>query len=170
MIWPYLGIDRITECPTAQRQANTKFDYTILARIGGARPDVPWRMMVPDDPTHTTSDFHYMQGIPLLIEEDSEWYNRRVDDGTWAWDDEFTDRHTDTANIAYLDGSAGKFENHNYSTPQRQDKSRDLTAKKLRLEVGSKWYYVYDAWTNTPGTVLGYGWMNKPQAPGLARN
>ena len=169
VLWPYVsGVNRITECPTAQRHANTKFDYTILARIGGARPDVPWRMMYPVDPKNTSGDDAYMQAIPLLIEEDEEWYNKRVDDGTWAWYDEFTDRHDGRGNIAYLDGSAGQFAATNFSTPKRQDKAKDMTAMKLRLEVGQTRYYVYDAWTNTPHTVKGFGWMNQPQPPGVA--
>lgn len=169
VLWDYVGhVDAITECPTAQRGANAFFDYTALARIGGARPDVPWRMMYPVDPADANGEYVAMQGIPLLIEEDEHWHNSKVDDGTWAWDDEFTDRHSGGGHIAYLDGSAGKFNVTNYSTPEQQDKTRDLTARKLRLVVHEKWYYVYDVFRQTPHTERGFGWMNRPGPPGEA--
>jgi len=157
VIYPYLsGTDNITECPKARRQANTLYDYCILARLSGARTDLSWSMLYPANPANPGEDLQRMQSIPLLIEEDAVFYNGPIDDGTWAWYDQFTDRHSGGANIAYLDGSAGRFEGSKGPDPQAEE-PQDLTALDLVLVAGSREFPIYHKWpTDT------WGWVNRP--------
>lgn len=157
VLWPYISKrDNITECPTARRQANTLYDYCALARIAGAYPELAWDVLYPEDPSKPNDKWLRFQAIPLLIEEDATWYNSKVDDGTWAWYDQFTDRHFGRANLSYLDGSAGTFESPKGQDPDKEE-PLDLACIDLRLEAGNRLFTVYDAVNDD------WGWINKPR-------
>src|SRR5262249_21458726 len=121
----FSGIDKILECPTAIREANTFFDYTVIIRMAGARVDLPWKMTYPEDPTRPTQTGRYFPALPLLIEEDTFFYNASYDDGSWANYDQFTDRHARGANVGFLDGGAKRFFASN-STNSEQESPIDL--------------------------------------------
>lgn len=156
VIYPYIrGVDRIMECPTARRTANTWFDYTVVIRLAGARTDLMWYMTYLEKPNDDKSGLRF-SAIPLLIEEDELWYNKTYDDGSWAWNDQISERHRRYANLGYLDGSAGKFRSP--KGPNRyKEEPGDLTAQQCKLWANGKSYLVHD--TNDKE----FGWANNPK-------
>ncbi len=158
VLFPYLShYDKILECPTGQREANTFFDYTMLARMAGARTDLQWRMSYPLFPEQNmASEREYFQALPLLVEEHGRWYNSQVDDGTFAWYDQFSDRHGGEGSIAFLDGSAGHFDPPTGPVWALKEQE-DLEVRDLRLHVGSRLFPVYNT------SAQEYGWANRPR-------
>ncbi|MCA9312526.1 MAG: DUF1559 domain-containing protein, partial [Phycisphaerales bacterium] len=151
------NVDEALECPTARRDANTFFDYTLIARMAGARLNLRWRMNYPLEPQnqYTGTDRDQFRVLPLLVEEHEVFFNEEWDDGTFAWYDQFADRHTLGAHIAYIDGSAERF------VPPRgpdtmTEEPQDLKTIHLFLGVGERWYPVHD-----PGSP--FGWVNRPR-------
>ncbi len=157
-IYPYVSrVAHAVECPKAKRQANNEFDYTFVAGMAGARLDIPWRTLYPADPRSPGRDMVAFQAMPILIEEDEVWYNDSVPDGTWAWYDQFSDRHGGTCNLAYLDGSGGPFKSPKGPSPAREE-PQDLKALHLVVET-------------RPGKTFAglhlsdfdqFGWVNHP--------
>lgn len=148
--------DKILECPTTKRSANGYFDYTMVARFAGARTDLSWKVTYPTNPAQTNSPREYFIAIPLLIEEDELFWNHQWDDGMWAFNDQFTDRHARGAHVAYLDGSASRFVSpkgplHNVAEPQ------DLIAEDLMLEAKGRQFPVYYSDSTE------FGWVNFPR-------
>ena len=162
VLYKYLShVVRILECPSAKRLPNGLFDYTMLARASGARTDLQWALTYPVHPDEgPSSEIKRFPGILLLVEEDAVWYNEEVPDGNWAWHDQFTDRHSQAANVSYLDGSAGSFVSPKGHDPNRSEVD-DLDVINLRLQVGEHEFVVYDSYRN--GDVPDpFGWINRP--------
>jgi prepilin-type N-terminal cleavage/methylation domain-containing protein/prepilin-type processing-associated H-X9-DG protein len=147
--------DRILECPGARREANGWFDYTMIIRMAGAKTDLCWEMTYPINPAEAQSPRRSFLALPLLVEEDSRFYNSGFNDGSWANLDQLTDRHTQAANIAYIDGSATRFLSPKGPDPEREEPG-DLKAQHLRLLALRHEYPVWES-DNTE-----FGWVNKP--------
>jgi prepilin-type processing-associated H-X9-DG protein len=147
--------DKILECPTTKRAANGFYDYTMLIWMAGARTDLQWKMTYPINPALATSRREYFLALPLLFEEDENFNNAGVTDGSWASGDQITDRHDHGGNIAYLDGSASRFISPKgpLATVREQE---DLTANHLRLEAKGQQFTV--GATNASE----FGWVNFP--------
>lgn len=146
--------DDVVECPQAKRLANHYFDYTMQARMGGARTDLHWRMLYPVDGFTQTAERKYFQALPILIEEDERWYNSVYDDAVWAYDDQISVRHSGKGSLGYLDGSASFFESPKGPDPLKEE-INDLESRNLRLLVGRKEYPVHFHST--------FGWVNRPK-------
>lgn len=158
VLFPYLKSierNRILECPTGRREANTFFDYTVIIRMAGAKTEMPWTMQFPRRPGDPNSTERFT-AIPMLIEEDARWYNRDYDDGSFAWNDQFSERHTRTCNIGYLDGSAGSFRSPKGPYPDREEPA-DLKTLQLRLLARGREYEVHYSAANE------FGWFNRPR-------
>ncbi len=157
-LYPYVSrAAAAVECPKAKREANNEFDYTFVAGMAGARLDLQWRTLYPADPASPGRNLKAFQAMPVLIEEDAKWYNNSVPDGTWAWYDQFSNRHGGTCNLAYLDGSGGEFTSPKGPNDEAEE-AADLKAQHLQLET-------------TPGKNYGqlyksdfdkFGWVNHP--------
>lgn len=155
---PYVAeVDKILECPTEQRQANTLFDYCVIIRFAGAKLELPWRMSYPEDPMRPVPTERYFQTLPLLMEEDEFWYNEGVDDGSWANLDQITDRHSGGANLGYLDGSALRLRTTPKGPNADREEPRDLTARHLKLYAKNR---VFTVWGSN---ATEFGWVNKPR-------
>jgi prepilin-type N-terminal cleavage/methylation domain-containing protein/prepilin-type processing-associated H-X9-DG protein len=156
---PYMQtVDRIMECPTAKRRANTLFDYTMIIRMAGAKLDLAWTMMYPSSPAQgfnpaTATRF---RSLPLLIEEDTTFYNGQNDDGSWANEDQFADRHNGLCAVGYVDGSVSPFRSPKGSNPNVAE-AGDLTARHLRVLARRQYYTVWGSNVNE------YGWVNMPR-------
>ncbi|MBU0640329.1 MAG: DUF1559 domain-containing protein [Planctomycetes bacterium] len=150
-------IDKILECPTAQREANALYDYTVIIRMAGAQPDLPWIMTYPENPKFPIKTRRRFPAIPLLIEEDALWYNEKNDDGSWANWDQITDRHDGAANIAYLNGTAGRFVAAKGADPKLEELDYDLNARNLRVWVGRDKFPVWES------DATEFGWINRPE-------
>jgi prepilin-type N-terminal cleavage/methylation domain-containing protein/prepilin-type processing-associated H-X9-DG protein len=159
VLWPYMSfVDDILECPTAKREANALYDFTMVLWLAGARMDLPWLATYPADTMDIRGPYAYFQAIPFLIEEDEIFYNNNylpwgVDDGSWANLDQFTDRHEGAAHVGYLDGSVGPFVSQKGPSPDLQE-PQDLTTNHLRLLVNETRYRLWY------GTECPFGWVN----------
>jgi prepilin-type N-terminal cleavage/methylation domain-containing protein/prepilin-type processing-associated H-X9-DG protein len=156
---PYLStVDRILECPTAKRRANTWFDYTMLIRMAGARMDLACDMYYPRNPAQPFSlaSAVRFRALPLLIEEDTEFWNRTWDDGSWAGSDQFANWHNGTCSLAYLDGSVSPFRSPKGPSAYAQEPA-DLDASKVRLLARRQLYIMNGS------NASEYGWVNNPR-------
>ena len=156
---PYLStVDRILECPNAKRRANTWFDYTMIIRMAGARMDLAWDMYYPRNPAmaFNLNTAERFRTLPLLIEEDSEFWNRQYDDGSWAGTDQFANWHNGTCSIGYLDGSVAPFRSPKGPNAYVAEPA-DLDASKIRLLARRQLYTVNASSANE------YGWINNPR-------
>ncbi len=156
---PYLSaVDRIMECPNAKRRANTFFDYTMVIRMAGARMDLAWDMYYPQNPglPFNLATAVRFRALPLLIEEDSLFYNQSFDDGSWAGTDQFANWHNGTCNVAYLDGSVALFRSPKGPNANAAE-AGDLDASKIRLLARRQLYPMNNTNANE------YGWVNNPR-------
>lgn len=136
--------DKITECPSARREANRFFDYTMVIKMAGARIDLEWKVSYPERPEQGNSPRKNFQGIPLLIEEHDEFYNRSFDDGSFAGNDQWSTRHGTRksgsaaggrgggGHIGYLDGAVALFKAP-VGGNDRAVEPQDLNASQLRM-------------------------------------
>lgn len=159
--------DKIIECPSAKREANNLFDYTMIIRLAGARVDLPWRMNYPVQPENASSVRKDFPAIPLLIEEHDEFYNRSFNDGSFAGNDQFSKRHgvkesgsaaggrNGACNIGYLDGSIGLFKAP-VGANDRTEEPTDLKAVHLRLIKGGD-----QAFQINSSTAAEWAWANR---------
>jgi prepilin-type N-terminal cleavage/methylation domain-containing protein len=168
--------EKILECPSAKREANQYFDYTMIIRFAGARLDLDWKMAYTANPAlpYSTATSKLFQNIPLLIEEHDEFYNRSFDDGSFANNDQFSTRHGAKSagsaaggrgggcNVGYTDASVGIFKAP-VGPNDRAEEPGDLTCNKLRILKGSRLTpYTVGATINT--SPLGeFGWVNRAQ-------
>lgn len=150
------SVDEIFECPTAKRDANTFFDYTVIIRMAGASPDLRWYMTYASDPEHPGVSMRRFDALPFLIEEDSVFYNQGVDDGSWANNDQITDRHNHGGNLGYLDGSAGRFISPKGIRADTEE-PEDLTAHDLFLWAKGRHFDLASSNADE------FGWVNDPE-------
>lgn len=151
----YGPVHKLFECPTAKRQANHFYDYTMMMRMTGAKTELRWIVTYPRNPTDANNTRVRFQGLPFLFEEDERWYNSSVDDGAWSNQDQISRRHNRGAHLGYLDGSVSHFITPTGNSAQVEE-LQDLVANHLRLWVGDTSYLV-GGWTTAP-----FGWVNKP--------
>jgi prepilin-type N-terminal cleavage/methylation domain-containing protein len=160
-------VDKVTECPSAKRQANRFFDYTMLIRMAGARIDLSWWMNYPERPEVASSVRKNFQGLVILAEEHDEFYNRTFDDGSFAGTDQWSTRHaTRKAGSAaggrgggghngYLDGSVGLFKAP-VGGNDRAIEPQDLNASQIRVVKAANLAYPVNA-----STAQEFGWINR---------
>lgn len=156
---PYLQtLDKIMECPTAKRQANNYFDYTMIIRFAGVKLDCPFDLLYPPNPAvaFNPATAARFRALPLLIEEDPLFYQASYNDGSWAGSDQFSNVHTGRCAIGYLDGSVAPFQspkgpNNNVA------EAADLNAGQLRL-LARKQYFTING-----STAAEFGWVNHPR-------
>lgn len=150
-------VDKIMECPSTKRSANAIFDYTMGIRMAGAKTGLQWKVSYQTQPQRgVSSPREYFTAIPLLFEEDETFYNRQYDDGSFAWNDQMTSRHGQGANIAYLDGSGGRFRSPTGGSV-RLEEPADLTAQGIKVEVNSRRFDLHAGASNE------WGWINSPR-------
>jgi prepilin-type N-terminal cleavage/methylation domain-containing protein/prepilin-type processing-associated H-X9-DG protein len=152
----YMGSTDFTLiCPTGKRP-NLWFDYTMVIRFAGARPDLEWQVSYPESPQIATSPRKYFQSIPILIEEDERWYNISFDDGSFAQNDQFSNRHTGQGNVAFLDGSVAAFRSPRGGS-DRLEEPADLKANHLRLHAKNRTFGIFSS------NETEFGWVNSPR-------
>ena len=170
VLYDYLSsADKIMECPSAKREANQFFDYTMVIRFAGARLDLDWQMSYPLHAENISQGTKLFQAIPLIIEESDTFYNRSYDDGSFANNDQFATRHATRksgsavggrgggCNIAYLDASVSFFKS---PVGPRDDlaEPQDLTANHLRILKGAR----FTPFTVGSSAANEWGWINRP--------
>lgn len=156
----FAEVDRVFECPSLKRQANQWFDYTLPIRFAGARIDkTPPKLKYFEDPARTQFTERWMQGLPIMVEEDSIFFNRQstggFDDGAWAGNDQFSAVHYGSCNLGFLDASVRGFKSPKGPNPEMEE-TRDLKASYFRLLVGTREYTINAQQANQ------FGWINHP--------
>jgi len=155
-IWPYMSNDdNAYECPIEGREANGRFSYTMATAMSGAKLELNWPTFWRTHPEQNTASELLQTQMPVMIEEDSEWYNKRYQDGAWGNQDQITDRHLKRGNIGYLDGSAGGFESPKGTDALKQEPEDFEAWDFVFLAQGREFYFGYYS--------SGYGWINHPK-------
>jgi prepilin-type N-terminal cleavage/methylation domain-containing protein len=151
------SVDLIFACPTAKRMANGQFDYTMVAGMAGARPDIDGIVSYPQNPLNPSVRTNFV-GTPLMIEENDKFYNGdpRYMFGKWTNIDQISHRHFGKGHIGFFEGHVTLFKapdgGHEYI-----EEPGDLVANHL-------WYHT----RHTVFTQIGkndnqhYGWINHP--------
>ncbi len=147
-------IDKILECPTAKRAANKWFDYTVIIRMAGAQTDRRWYMTYPKNPLDPMNTRTRFQALPFLMEEDAKFFNQSFDDGSFAAQDQLTDRHNRGCHIGFLDGTVRFVSPHGNNS--QLEEPQDLMASHLRLWARNTSFMVSFSTANE------FGWVNKP--------
>jgi len=156
---PYMQtLDKIMECPTAKRQANNFFDYTMVIRMAGVKLDCPFDLYYPPNPMQAfgPNNTARFRSLPVLIEEDPLFYQASFNDGSWAGTDQFSNVHTGMCAIGYVDGSVSPFRspkgpNNNVA------EAGDLNASEVRLFARRQYF------TMNSTTAAEFGWVNHPR-------
>lgn len=99
-------------------QEKCDYSYTSNALVSGAATEhlagAHYPTKAPFDRNDHRVDMAPFEGVPVLIEEDPNWYLATVDDSTWCNQDTISDRHLQfgsspgMSNIAYHDGHVGR--------------------------------------------------------------
>lgn len=160
--------DRIMECPSAKREANKFFDYTMIIRMAGARVDLAWQAVYQAQPP-ALAPIKNFAAIPLIIEEHDLYYNRSFDDGSFAGNDQFSTRHGvrevgsaaggrgGGCHIGFLDGGIALFKPP-VGGNDRAEEPADLTAKKFFLiKKGTTQNQLWQS------NASEWGWANRAQ-------
>jgi prepilin-type N-terminal cleavage/methylation domain-containing protein len=162
--------DGVFACPTFKRGNNyVKFDYTMVAGMAGAKPDISGLVQVtypnsPPSPTSTTGGIAgrtYFPGTPLMIEEHDLFYNAnpafpQYQFGKWTNIDEFSHRHGGKAHCGYFEGHVALF-NAPHGPQDNVDEPQDLHAKDLWLHRNSSVFPEFGKMDSQH-----YGWINGP--------
>lgn len=159
----FAEVDKVFECPTIRRQTNAFFDYTMIIRMSGARPELTWKMMYPEktgNPLLLQRTQRYFDSLPVLVEEDDQFFNRSstggFDDGSWAGRDQLTIRHTGKAMIGNLDGTVTMIKPSKGPNALAEE-LQDLTAQHFKLLAKDQEFPMWDG-QNSP-----FGWVNNPR-------
>jgi len=158
VLFEYLSAtDATFICPTGKR-ANGLYDYTMPIRFAGAKIDLDWKVSYPERPAVPNSPRKYFQAIPLLVEEDDRFFNIDYDDGSFAWNDQLSRRHSKSCNVAYLDGSVSPFTTPSGGSATLEE-ANDLAALDLRLHARNRMFEVHYS-SSDPRE---WGWINSPR-------
>jgi prepilin-type N-terminal cleavage/methylation domain-containing protein/prepilin-type processing-associated H-X9-DG protein len=166
VLGPYLGNnDQVLTCPKGMRP-NGLSDYTMIIRLAGAKINLRGKVSYPIHPESSTSPRTFFDDvrIPFLVEESDNFYNNSgavfpnpTNDLSFANDDQFSHRHGDRCNIAYLDGSAGEFQ-----APEGPESPTVPTPQNLTCN-GLLYHSVHGDFIVSHSDVTEYGWANNPK-------
>ncbi|MFZ4574766.1 MAG: type II secretion system protein [Phycisphaerales bacterium] len=174
-------VDKIGECPSNKRRStnggdgnnmfNTgtdlDFDYTMVAVAAGAK--LSCQTQVYSMPPNTnrpariqvgTADadrLTLLRGLPIIVEENTYWYNAPIPDGLWGNMDQITQRHAKGGHASYLDGSASLWQPA--AGPLEQLEDGDFIANDLYVKgpTTDRYFYQWDG-----RQVRRWGWVNNP--------
>jgi prepilin-type N-terminal cleavage/methylation domain-containing protein len=162
------GQDRSTTSLTTE----IDFDYTFMSVMAGARLGTDTKMAYLKDPapffsglpplgiTHDTSldRLQILQSPVLFIEENTWLFNSDVPDGLFASSDQISTRHSQTGNLAYLDGGAGAIKPPR-AGEEKTAEAGDLYAKHFYAWTNREWLRVEGP---SEGNGRPFGWFNNP--------
>lgn len=198
LVYSYMdNADKVGECPTNKRRGsngesgnnvfNTNtaldFDYTMISRMQGAQMGLQTKMGYLSNPAAYAMganpperapdalipDIKMFTGLPLFVEESTQFYNGRSDnadyrDGLFANNDQFEKRHGGGCAVSYLEGHADVFTSPRGGSPDTED-AGDLIAWDMYALGPRGWVRIEPAdqnWARRP-----YGWINAPRQVAL---
>lgn len=119
VIWKYMGKQRLAYVCPDDVLVSHDFSYSGNIILSGAKTE--WLASAHHPLESFNSNNHgaggprmkAFDGVPLIIEEDSDYYLITNDEGGWANDDRITERHLAVSgrgfgNIGFTDGHVGK--------------------------------------------------------------
>lgn len=157
----------------ADRSLN--FDYTMVTGAGGARTDcstlVGWDTRASGfignqarTSTPTADQIKILKGVPVYMEEDTEWYNARSPDGMFSNADQITDRHGRKGHTVFMDGSVEALDTPKGPLPLLDTDKGDLTGNDFYARSSKgQWFRLCPSW---PQYMRPYGWITAPQLVG----
>jgi len=194
LVYQYMdNVDKVGECPTNRRRSasgregnntfNTgtslDFDYTMVARMGGAqlgmqtkvgyltRPsDFAIGANPPERASPAVADtIKPFSGAPLFVEESTQFYNGNESsadyrDGLWANNDQLETRHGGGAAVSFLEGHSEIFKAPSGGLSTTED-AMDLVAWDVYALGRRGWIRMEPAdlnWARRP-----FGWINAPR-------
>ncbi|MFT3684693.1 MAG: prepilin-type N-terminal cleavage/methylation domain-containing protein [Phycisphaerales bacterium] len=150
------------------------FDYTMLTGSNGARlatqTEAAWdtacatRRASTDRTTSfttTPTTFQRFIGIPVYLEEDSEWYNSRDPDGLNCNRDQLTPRHSKKGHVTFLGGEVQLMGLPRGGDPLSENDVGDFIAQDIYASRnGRSWFQMGQTWASN---VRPYGWSDNPR-------
>ncbi|MCC7291489.1 MAG: prepilin-type N-terminal cleavage/methylation domain-containing protein [Phycisphaerales bacterium] len=186
LLYPYVSnVDEIAECPSNLRRTSTRdsgnnlfdknapldFDYTFVMNLHGARlsnrKDMAYLAEPQRYPVNTVPPavlpadvpIRRFDGMPVIVEESTKWWNETYVDGMWSNQDQIETRHSRGGSVAFAEGFAQTFEPPMGSKYQVRE-SADLDANDVYVKgVNDQWFRL----EYRSGTFRPYGWINSPQ-------
>jgi prepilin-type N-terminal cleavage/methylation domain-containing protein/prepilin-type processing-associated H-X9-DG protein len=182
LLYEYVSnADAVGECPANKRRAadsnlngsinqfggstELDFDYCMVTNTQGARIDM--EINAAYIPPNVASQrilsiamepkLIPLKGLPVFVEESTEWYNASVRDGMWGNADQITTRHDGGGQMAFLDGSVQRFVSPSDGNAAVQSFDKDFDANDIFISRSGRsgnWYRIWDA------TPYKYGWIN----------
>ncbi len=195
IIHEYLGgADEVFACPTNQRQgtdsrdvsifgnAGLSTDYTMNGNVHGLLAYTERRAAYIKNPAVTGRPHSILRtvltaqpdllgnlrGVPILMEEHTEFQNQNALDARWLADDRLTERHSGGAFISYLDGSTELFL-HPGGDPDPRNPELYFSVRALYWDLPRD---NRSAWIGNPssGDPVWYGWINRVSLPPFGGN
>lgn len=149
------------------------FDYTMLTGANGARlgtqTEAAWDTACATRSASTTraatlnnpTTLQRFIGIPVYLEEDSEWYNSRDPDGLNCNRDQLTPRHDKKGHVTFLGGEVQLMALPRGGDPLSENDIGDFIAQDLYASKnGRTWFQMGATWA---GNVRPYGWSDNPR-------
>jgi prepilin-type N-terminal cleavage/methylation domain-containing protein len=155
-------------------ERSLNFDYTMVTGASGARVDntntlvgfdtraAGWSATTPRSGPPPATSIKLLKGIPVYIEEDTEWWNARSPDGMFSNWDQITDRHGKKGHTVYMDGTVELMETPKGSNPLLDTDRGDLIGNDLWARNSrGQWFWLAPSW---PQYERPYGWTTAPRA------
>jgi hypothetical protein len=148
------------------------FDYTMLTGSNGARVDSPVQVMwnprcrqmraQQGRPAPVAAELKPLRGLPVFVEEDSNWWNTPSPDGMWSNWDQVTSRHGRKGHMVFLGGDVELMGLPLGPDLESQNDVGDFTANDIWAR-GNRglWYQVAPSWPT--GGPRPYGWFDRPR-------
>jgi prepilin-type N-terminal cleavage/methylation domain-containing protein len=184
----YLDVNTqdVVTCPLNQRRGadgrELNFDYTMHQAMHFIRLSAPIQSAYFDKaafwdesggltdpglpvsgggPVEVDVELSMLPAPLMFIEENVYFHNTNVPDGCWGTSDQITTRHFGGGHVAFLDGSARRWDAPGDRDPTSFDESTDIQASDIFIRR------VGHAWVNAQTGFLRYsvqpGWANNPK-------
>ncbi|HYD00057.1 MAG TPA: type II secretion system protein [Phycisphaerales bacterium] len=175
--------DPIWSTPAGQAQAvlwqtflgerALNFDYTMLTGANGARlgtqTEAAWDTACATRAATATragsltnpTTLQRFVGLPVFLEEDSEWYNSRDPDGLNCNRDQLTPRHDKKGHVTFLGGEVQLMALPRGGSPLSETDIGDFIAQDIYASKnGRTWFQMGATWASN---VRPYGWSDNPR-------
>ena len=149
------------------------FDYTMLTGANGARlstqTEAAWDTACATRPATTfrqpsltnPTTLKRFIGIPVYLEEDSEWYNSRDPDGLNCNNDQLTPRHSKKGHVVFLGGEVMLMDLPRGGNPLIESDVGDFVANDIYASKnGRTWFQMGQTWASN---VRPYAWSDNPR-------
>lgn len=149
------------------------YSYTSNALVSGAAVEqlasAHYPRVKPFNRDDHRTGMAAFDGVPVLIEEDPNWYLAAVDDSTWCNDDTISDRHLrfgadpGASNMAYHDGHVGRVKFRAPPAGNSYNPADYFNAKAMCIRTVGRTWVSGRSWQTAAGSYARYGFMDRPE-------